>query len=45
MDDDAWAIMNGTPPMVPGEDGLKDIVIFDAIFASAKYGGARIALY
>lgn len=44
MDNDARAIMNQLPPMVPGEDGAKDVKIIDAIFASAKYGGARIAL-
>ncbi len=44
MDDDALAIMNNTPLMVPGEDGLKDMYIVDAIFASAKDDGKRILL-
>jgi len=44
MDDDALAILNNTPVMVPGEDGLKDMYIVDAIFASAKDNGRRIIL-
>lgn len=36
MDDDALAILNDTPLMVPGEEGLKDIRIVNAIFESAK---------
>ncbi len=44
MDDDALAILNDTPVMVPGEDGLKDMYIVDAIFASAKDNGRRIVL-
>jgi len=44
MDDDALAILNNTPVMVPGEDGLKDMYIVDAIFASAKDNGKRIVL-
>ncbi|MEM9547675.1 MAG: Gfo/Idh/MocA family oxidoreductase [Bacteroidota bacterium] len=44
MDDDALAILNNTPVMVPGEDGLKDMYIMDAIFASAKENGKLIRL-
>lgn len=44
MDNDARAIMEQLPPMVPGEDGARDIKIIDALFTSAKYDGARIAL-
>lgn len=34
MDDDALAIMNGTPLLVPGEEGLKDIKVVEAIYRS-----------
>lgn len=44
MDDDALAILNDTPVMVPGEDGLKDMYIVDAIFDSAREQGKRISL-
>lgn len=38
MDDDALAILENRPVMVPGEDGMKDIVIVEAINESAKTG-------
>jgi len=44
MDDDALAIIQNTPPLVPGEEGLKDIIIVEAIFNSSKNGGKRIVL-
>jgi glucose-fructose oxidoreductase len=34
MDDDALAIMNKTPLLVPGEEGLKDLRVVDAIYRS-----------
>jgi glucose-fructose oxidoreductase len=34
MDDDALAIMNNTPVMVPGEEGLKDIKVVEAVYRS-----------
>ncbi len=34
MDDDANAILNGTTLMVPGEEGLKDIRVVEAIYRS-----------
>lgn len=34
MDDDASAIINGTTLMVPGEEGLKDIRVVEAIYRS-----------
>jgi glucose-fructose oxidoreductase len=43
MDNDALAILNKSPLIVPGEEGMKDIVILDAIFKSAKEG-KRISL-
>lgn len=36
MDDDALAIMKKTKPLVPGEEGLKDIRIVEAIYKSVK---------
>ncbi len=44
MDDDALAIINDTPVLVPGTDGLKDIVILEKIYESAANGGKRISL-
>jgi glucose-fructose oxidoreductase len=38
MDDDALAIMQGKPMMVPGEEGLRDIRIVEAIYKSADTG-------
>lgn len=40
MDDDALSIMQNRPVMVPGEDGLKDIRIVEAIYKAAKTGGS-----
>lgn len=39
MDDDAQAIMNGTQLLVPGEEGLQDIKIVEAIYRAVKSGG------
>src|SRR5687768_11847473 len=36
MDDDALAIKNKSKPLVPGEEGLKDIRIVEAIYRSVK---------
>ena len=36
MDDDALAIIRKTKPLVPGEEGLKDIRIVEAIYKSVK---------
>ena len=38
MDDDALAIMQGKPMLVPGEEGLRDIRIVEAIYKSAASG-------
>ena len=35
MDEDAEAIMKGTPLIVPGEEGLRDIRVVEAIYKSA----------
>lgn len=36
MDDNALAILNNTEVLVPGEEGLRDIRIVEAIQKSAK---------
>ncbi len=38
MDDDALSIMNNKPMLVPGEEGLRDIRIVEAILKSAATG-------
>ena len=38
MDDDAASIMNKKPMMVPGEEGLRDIKIVEAIYEAARTG-------
>jgi len=38
MDDDALAIKNDTPVIVPGEEGLKDIRVVEKVYESVKYG-------
>ncbi|MEX2604267.1 MAG: Gfo/Idh/MocA family oxidoreductase [Gracilimonas sp.] len=44
MDNDALAIKENTNPIVPGEDGLNDIRIVEAIMESSLKDGARIQL-
>ena len=44
MDDDALAILNKTKPLVPGEEGLRDIRVVEAIFRSAESGGRSVAI-
>lgn len=43
MDDDALAIMQNKPLAVPGEEGLRDIRVVEAIYQSAKTG-LRVSL-
>lgn len=38
MDDDALSILDGTPPLAPGEEGLRDMRVIDAVFASVRSG-------
>jgi len=38
MDDNSLSIMQGKPMLVPGEEGLRDIRIVEAIYASAASG-------
>lgn len=40
MDDDALSIMNNKPMLVPGEEGLRDIRIVEAIYKAAASGSA-----
>lgn len=44
MDDDALAIINQEAPLVPGEEGRKDIRIVEAIFKSAAQNEKLIRL-
>ena len=44
MDDDALSIMQGTAPLVPGEEGMRDIRVVEAIFRSAAAGGERVII-
>ncbi len=44
MDDDAMAIKQGKNVLVPGEEGLRDIRIVEAIHESARNGSKRIIL-
>ncbi|NRA49815.1 MAG: gfo/Idh/MocA family oxidoreductase, partial [Phaeodactylibacter sp.] len=40
MDNDALAILNNTPVLVPGEEGMKDIHIVQAIIEADRTGKA-----
>ena len=44
MDEDALSIMNDTAVRVPGEEGLKDMIVVDAIYKSVAQGGVTITL-
>jgi len=44
MDDMCLAIMEKRPSKTPGEEGLRDMIIIDAIRESVRKGGARIIL-
>lgn len=44
MDNDAAAILTNSAPLVPGEEGLKDIRVMEAIFESAVNGGKRVEI-
>ena len=39
MDEDALALVNNKPVLVPGEEGWKDIVVVEAIYKSVKEKG------
>ena len=42
MDDFARCVRDNQPTRVPGEMGRRDMVIVEAIYASAAQGGKRI---
>lgn len=44
MDEDALAILQRTPLRAPGEEGLADMRVMDAIFASARAGGKKVTI-
>lgn len=44
MDDDALAILNNQPMMVPGEEGLKDIIVLEKIYESAANKGKTLRI-
>jgi len=44
MDAQCLAIMENHPSDTPGEEGLRDMIIIDAIYESVRKGGARITL-
>ncbi len=44
MDEMCKAIMKGQPSKTPGEEGLRDMIIIDAIKESIEKGGKRIQL-
>jgi glucose-fructose oxidoreductase len=43
LDDNAESILNNKPMLVPGEEGLRDIRILEAIYKSAGTG-QRVSL-
>lgn len=44
MDNDARAIIDNTPVMVPGEEGLMDIRVVEGALQSAKNNGQKVTL-
>ncbi len=44
MDNDTLAIIENKPPVVPGEEGLADMRVVDAIFKSASENGRRVEI-
>ncbi len=44
MDDFAQCVLTGRPSAVPGEMGRRDMVIIEAIYASAAAGGKRMEI-
>jgi predicted dehydrogenase len=38
MDAFANAVRNDTPPRTPGEEGLKDLIVIEAIYKAAESG-------
>ncbi|MDR7194614.1 Gfo/Idh/MocA family protein [Luteimonas terrae] len=44
MDQDALAILEGRPPRAPGEEGLRDMHVLDAVFASVRSGNQPVRI-
>ncbi|HEY3404842.1 MAG TPA: Gfo/Idh/MocA family oxidoreductase [Ohtaekwangia sp.] len=44
MDDDALSIINKTSVLVPGEEGLKDIRVVEAIYKSVREGSRKVEI-
>ncbi|HYD82988.1 MAG TPA: hypothetical protein VEA63_03025, partial [Opitutus sp.] len=44
MDDDASAILNNTPLLAPGEEGLRDTIVVEAIYRSVAEDGKKVAI-
>lgn len=44
MDETAWCIKNKKPMRVPGEEGLKDIIIVEKIWESIENGGKTMMI-
>ncbi len=44
MDQDALAILGNTAPRAPGEEGVRDMRVLDAAFASARGDGRRVEI-
>ncbi|MBS7456865.1 Gfo/Idh/MocA family protein [Coralloluteibacterium stylophorae] len=44
MDQDALAILGGTPLRAPGEEGVRDMRVLDAVFASARSGNVVVRI-
>ncbi|TWT22368.1 Gfo/Idh/MocA family oxidoreductase [Luteimonas marina] len=44
MDQDALAILGNTAPRAPGEEGVADLRVLDAAFASARGDGKRVEI-
>jgi glucose-fructose oxidoreductase len=44
MDDDALSIINNSKTLVPGEEGLKDIRVVEAIYKSVAQSGKEISI-
>jgi glucose-fructose oxidoreductase len=42
LDGMAECLLTGRPSPVPGEMGRRDVAVIDAVFASARAGGARV---
>ncbi|MCU0358870.1 MAG: Gfo/Idh/MocA family oxidoreductase [Cyclobacteriaceae bacterium] len=44
MDDDALSIKNKAPMLVPGEEGLRDIRVVEAVYRSVAAGSRRVVI-